>query len=166
MDALLALLTEKFHESNWTDQEIGAAIGRQKLIIPLRKGIDPYGFIGKYQGIKGYGVTFGDVTKDIWNIIRKHEKTTKIYYKNLFSKLVQSNNELEYERLLGILENSEDTIPRKQLLEFAERSKHSNFILDNKNLLKGINNLLEKFEIDIISPVVEVADVTEDDLPF
>ncbi len=28
MDALAALLTTDFHDSNWTDQEVGFAIGR------------------------------------------------------------------------------------------------------------------------------------------
>ncbi|MGA2297947.1 MAG: toll/interleukin-1 receptor domain-containing protein [FCB group bacterium] len=50
-DALLALMTEKFHESKWTDQEIGVAIGRRIPIIAIRLGTDPYGFIGKYQAL-------------------------------------------------------------------------------------------------------------------
>ena len=52
MDLLVALLTDKFNESNWTDQEIGVAIGRQVPIIPVRIGQDPYGFIGKYQAMQ------------------------------------------------------------------------------------------------------------------
>ena len=52
MDLLIALLTEKFSDSNWTDQEIGVAIGRKVPIVPIRMGKDPYGFIGKYQAIQ------------------------------------------------------------------------------------------------------------------
>ena len=52
MDLFVALLTDKFNESNWTDQEIGVAIGRQVPVIPVRIGQDPYGFIGKYQAIQ------------------------------------------------------------------------------------------------------------------
>lgn len=51
MDILIALLTEQFSDSNWTDQEIGVAIGREKPIIPVRIGKDPYGLIGRYQAI-------------------------------------------------------------------------------------------------------------------
>ena len=51
MDVLIALMTEDFSDSNWTDQEIGVAIGRNVLILPIRMGADPYGFIGKYQAI-------------------------------------------------------------------------------------------------------------------
>lgn len=53
MHALAALLTLGFHESNWTDQEMGWALGRGVLVLPVRVGIDPYGFAGKYQGISG-----------------------------------------------------------------------------------------------------------------
>ncbi len=34
-DALAALLTPEFHESKWTDQEIGFALGRGTLVIPI-----------------------------------------------------------------------------------------------------------------------------------
>lgn len=53
MDLLIALLSDNFSYSNWTDQEVGAAIGRQVPIIPVRMGRDPYGFMDKYQAIRG-----------------------------------------------------------------------------------------------------------------
>ena len=53
MHALVALIKPNFHGSNWTDQEIGWALGREVPVIPVRLGIDPYGFAGKYQGIPG-----------------------------------------------------------------------------------------------------------------
>ena len=65
MDLLIALLTKEFSESNWTDQEIGAAIGRKKVIIPVRMGKDPYGFIGKYQAIQGSGKNAQQIGKEI-----------------------------------------------------------------------------------------------------
>ncbi len=51
MNFFIAIMTEKFHESSWTDQEIGIAIGRECPIVSLRLGCDPYGFIGKYQAL-------------------------------------------------------------------------------------------------------------------
>ena len=51
MDLLVALLTPEFSGSNWTDQEIGIAIGRSVPVVPVRLGKDPYGFFGKYQAI-------------------------------------------------------------------------------------------------------------------
>lgn len=51
MDALAALLTPGFHESFWTDHEVGFAFARRVPIIPVRLGIDPYGFMGKSQAL-------------------------------------------------------------------------------------------------------------------
>lgn len=59
-DVLVAYLTREFHESNWTDQEVGWAMGRGALVVPLNVGLTPYGFIGRYQAAhasrgRGYG---------------------------------------------------------------------------------------------------------------
>ncbi len=53
MDAMVALLTPDFHESKWTDQEIGFALGRGLPVVAVCLGQDPYGFIGKLQGLQG-----------------------------------------------------------------------------------------------------------------
>ena len=53
MHALVAFITPEFHASPWTDQEIGWAFGRGILVVPVRLGVDPYGFAGKYQGVPG-----------------------------------------------------------------------------------------------------------------
>jgi len=50
-DALLALLTPEFVESRWCDQEVGFAVARRLLIVPVKIGVDPHGFISQYQAI-------------------------------------------------------------------------------------------------------------------
>ncbi len=51
MQGFVALLTEDFKNSNWTDQEVGFAVAKQVPILAARLGQDPYGFIGKFQGL-------------------------------------------------------------------------------------------------------------------
>jgi nucleoside 2-deoxyribosyltransferase len=46
-DALAALLRDGFRASTWTDQEVGFAIGRGILVVPIRMGLDPYGFMAR-----------------------------------------------------------------------------------------------------------------------
>jgi len=55
MDGMIVILHPGFQESKWTDQEVGVAIGRMVPIIPIKVGLDPYGFIGKYQALKANG---------------------------------------------------------------------------------------------------------------
>ncbi len=75
MDLLIALMTEDFHDSNWTDQEIGVAVGRHIPIIPIKIGKDPYGFIGKYQALSGMWTDIPKMAKDIFGIIVKQSST-------------------------------------------------------------------------------------------
>ncbi len=76
MDVLVALMTEGFQESNWTDQEIGFALGRKKQVIAVRMGTDPYGFIGRYQAVTA---TWDNATVNIVKALMKHEKMVEVY---------------------------------------------------------------------------------------
>lgn len=71
MDGFAALLTENFHDSNWTDQEIGFAYGRGVPIVAVRLGRDPYGFVGKYQGLPG---TWETAAQRIVPVLLMHER--------------------------------------------------------------------------------------------
>ncbi len=76
MDVLVALMTEGFQNSNWTDQEIGFALGRKKQVIAVRMGTDPYGFIGRYQAVTA---TWDNATVNIVKTLMKHEKMIDAY---------------------------------------------------------------------------------------
>jgi hypothetical protein len=68
-DALTAWLTPDFPASRWTGQEVGFVVARSVLIVPVRVGMDPYGFIGKYQGLQGSGKAADVVADEIVDII-------------------------------------------------------------------------------------------------
>lgn len=78
-DALCALLTPTFHESRWTDQEVGVAVGRGLLVLPIRAGLDPYGFIGKFQALNGAGKKAAELASEIADILAKHPLTREKY---------------------------------------------------------------------------------------
>lgn len=80
MDILVALMTDGFQDSNWTDQEIGFAMGRKKRIISVRMGTDPYGFIGKYQGVAS---NWEDAPLKIMEILMSEEKMVDAYIEKL-----------------------------------------------------------------------------------
>jgi hypothetical protein len=74
-EALLAWLTEDFHQSLWTDQEVGFCVHRSVLVIPVRRGLDPYGFIGKYQGVAGSGKDLLAIAEEVRLLLATHELT-------------------------------------------------------------------------------------------
>lgn len=75
-DALVALMTDKFHDSDWTDQEIGCAFGRGIPIVSVRLGKDPYGFIGKFQALSS---TWENLPSKLPEILIKYEKMKYSY---------------------------------------------------------------------------------------
>ena len=87
MDGLVALLTSEFRNSQWTDQEIGFALGRGVPVISVRLGMDPYGFIGKYQAILGGNKTPNALADEIARTFFKNsglgDKRIDLYLKRL-----------------------------------------------------------------------------------
>jgi hypothetical protein len=50
-DALVAFVTSDFRESAWCDQEVGWALGRGLVTIPVNLSADPHGFAGAIQAV-------------------------------------------------------------------------------------------------------------------
>ena len=80
MDGFVALLTQNFHDSDWTDQEVGFAIARGVPIIAVRLGKDPYGFIGKFQGLRSTWLT---AAEDIVKVLIKNDRMFNSYIQAL-----------------------------------------------------------------------------------
>jgi len=80
MDGLVALMTDQFHDSQWTDQEIGYAFARDVPIIAVRLGRDPYGFIGKFQALS---TTWDEAPKKIRELLCVHPAFFPAYLRAL-----------------------------------------------------------------------------------
>jgi hypothetical protein len=80
MDGCVALMTQDFHESDWTDQEVGFAFARGVPIIAVRLGRDPYGFIGKFQGLSS---AWSTAAVDIVNVLIKNDRVFRAYIQAL-----------------------------------------------------------------------------------
>ena len=83
MDALAALVTPRFTESHWCDQEVGWAFGRGISVIPVRLGSDPTGFAGKYQAISGSLEYPQFLARSIFDALRSKPETQQIIYRSL-----------------------------------------------------------------------------------
>lgn len=73
--ALVAMLHPGFHDSKWTDQELGYAMGRGIPVFSIRLGADPYGFIGRYQGFNGTGKAAWALANELGAAYRKNKET-------------------------------------------------------------------------------------------
>lgn len=143
MDALVALLTPDFPNSEWCDQEVGIAIGKNKLLIPIRLGIDPYGFMGKYQGLAGHGMSPGDLAKEILLILLYNPATKKKISEAVVARLVQSRSFIETKSNMALLEGF-DMISEQQARQIAEGLNVNDQIYNAFGIERRIKALLKK----------------------
>ena len=80
MDGFVALMTANFHESDWTDQEVGFAFARGVPIIAVQLGKNPYGFIGKFQALSS---TWPMAAEQIVKILIKNDRMFSAYINEL-----------------------------------------------------------------------------------
>ena len=143
-DALLAIMTKGFHESNWTDQEIGYVIGREKLIIPIKMGEDLYGFIGKYQAIQ-----FNDDTdkfcNELFEILLKNKKSNKMMANSIVHKFENSDSYARAKSNIELLEriNYWDQNIKNRLLNSIENNSQ---IKDSYGVTPRVKKLIKNFE--------------------
>jgi hypothetical protein len=142
-DALLALMTPEFHESNWTDQEIGIALGRDLLIIPTRLGRDPYGFIGKFQAIIHKRSDL--IAEDLFISLLKNKKTNKKLAYALMTKFENSNTYAAAKLNIGLVKKIEYW--DEKLIERLRKSPDNNSqIRESFGVTGSIAYLLENIE--------------------
>jgi hypothetical protein len=106
-DALVALLHEKFHASNWTDQEIGFAMGHGIPVFSVRFGQDPYGFIGRFQAFNGNGKSPLELASELFDAFRKNKQTQRRISGVLIGLFEESGSFAEAKTRIGYLEELE-----------------------------------------------------------
>jgi hypothetical protein len=155
-----------FKESNWTDQEVGVAVGRGVLVIPIRKELDPYGFIGKYQGFQSLGKNIDQVAEGVFSIISKNPKTRNRIISCLVDLLLLSNNKIEALERVKALKKISD-LPKERVLQMKSRFTENENLKDNE-VIKSFNELTKEYNIEGISikDFEKVLEIEDDELPF
>lgn len=165
MDALAAILMPGFQESKWCDQEVGVAVGRDILIIPIRKGLDPYGFIGKYQGIQAQGKKIGEVAEAIFETLVKSPKTKNKILIALSGSISNAITEEEAIDKVAIFK-SLDNIPSDILENLKQQVADNKRLTDSKEFLASFNSMLSKFSIQKLIVGNIKQEEEWDDIPF
>jgi len=113
-ELFIAILSENFHQADYTDQEVGIAHGLGKIILPL--SVDktmPYGFLTKFQAKKISPEIDGDEVSKIFAEYVPKASKTRVEDRLIYS-LINSNSFSEasyYAKILSkYTEFSEDQI--------------------------------------------------------
>jgi hypothetical protein len=143
-DALVALMVKGFHKSKWTDQEIGLVLGRDLLIIPVRMGEDPYGFIGKFQAISYTDIP--TLAETIFNSLNKNKKTNKKLADSLMYKFENSDSFADAKYNIELIEKLEYW--DKKLIRRLKNAKENNSQISHSfgvpERIKSLINRIEK----------------------
>lgn len=143
MDALLVLLSPGFNESKWTDQEVGVAVGRRIPVIPVRIGIDPYGFIGKYQAIQGLSRDVPDVCDEIVTLLLKKPVIESKITEALVKKLARSGSWADAKKNMDYLERCQHLRP--EMVKLLQKAIGENSqVRDSWRVPDRINALIKR----------------------
>lgn len=163
MDCMSAMLYDGFHQSNWCDQEVGIALGRNITVLPLLPDSDPYGFLGEYQGIKIKGMYPEALAKEIFKILCDNTNTRSKYLTCLTNLLLSSSSKNDALKWLSLIEE----ISNLDIDFWKNIQSHVN---DNRVLLKTevLDRLNKHFEFYNIPKIVKYVATTTNanDLPF
>jgi hypothetical protein len=166
MDALVAVLMPGFKESNWTDQEVGVAVGRGVPVIPIMKGLNPYGFIAKYQGFDVGNRTVGEVARSVFEILLGNERTSNKMWTAFVDGLLLAGVNDDVDERLEILESLTDW--SRPHLERLREGAAENSLLTTEPYKGRMNAFLRARNMPPISikTATELRWDGDDDLPF
>lgn len=160
--SLCAIITQDFIKSYWCDQEVGFALGRGLLCIPIKKGADPYGLLGEFQAILSKGKDSKAVAKDIFEILCMNQEQ---YYLNCLTELfLNSKTQDDAEHWIDLLSSIEN-LSVDVAISINNRYK-DNSNLFKKKVLQKANTLFAKQKLpQIYNPSFD-NQIDVDDLPF
>ena len=165
MDALAAILMPGFRESDWTEQEVGVAIGRGCVVVPVMRGLLPYGLIGKIQGVQAGGKTVAQVARGIFDALLSSEQTRSKLLFSLIDSACRSADLNDVRSKLEIIESL--TISEALANSLRSTASQSRLILETPALRESVNRILA---VHNLAPVAEDGGTVpldgDDDLPF
>lgn len=165
MEALVVILTPGFKESSWTDQEVGVAMGRDVLIIPIRRGLNPYGFIAKYQGLQGEGKTVVQVANSVFQILANHPRTKPRIAEALVEQMLISTDANEANNKLRLFRRIE-TLPEQYLEKLRDNSSRNEILAKSEDFRALLNDMLEERGLPELTVEKPSEDLRDDDIPF
>lgn len=172
MDVMLVYLTDDFHDSNWTNQEVGFALGSDKPLVMLKLGKkDPEGFIGHIQALKGDIDNPSGFASNLAKILADATRSKDRVQTAIVSTFANSPDWSETTRRFNQMKAVVQKLSEKELQIIVDAFRvndqlfNAEFLINKKNRLVGFLNETtgKEFSINGIR-VVEV--VPDDEIPF
>mgnify|MGYP000379038390 CR=1 FL=1 len=93
MDFFISLHVEGFSNSFWCQQEVGFAVAKGVLIIPIKfSEEDPVGFISKFQAMYRGGKTAEIIGEEILDKLKNDRRTSDIFIEKIKSPIFEDSD--------------------------------------------------------------------------
>jgi hypothetical protein len=176
MEIMLALVTSDFHDSVWTNQEVGYALGSAIPIIALKlESQDPAGFIGERQALKANVDEPESAAADLYQIIAEKLGQRARLQTALVSAFATapdfSQAKIRFQRLERLITRLTDKELAQLIAGFETNPQLHNAIYLNNEYNRLVHFLekvtAQKFNIKgkTISKTSPVANI-DDEIPF
>jgi len=165
MDALVAILSTDFNASKWTDQEVGVAVARDVLMIPIDRGLAPYGFLEKYQALPSRGLVAKDVAAEIFRTISTSPRTRGRMIESLTRTIATGADvratRFRLEHLAGI-----HGVGVEDWERIRENIAGNVALRNSRELIDYLNIILAAHSLRIIEPGSAKTSSDDDEIPF
>ena len=177
MEVMLALITDDFHDSTWTNQEVGFALGRGISVINLRLGNqDPLGFIGKKQAIRGDLNKPETYCDEIFRTIAKRLPDKRIKTAAI-TGLINARDFEEAKHRFKIIEKFDRLEPDEvqRLIEGFRSSQQlywCHYLGRDGNFVRFLERITDKKyrftgqSVEEVKPDLSPGDLPDDEIPF
>jgi len=177
-DIFMPIITEKFKQSAWTDQESGIALIKDKFIVPIAiDGYTPYGFLNKFQAFKHNSKLPISASKIVEAIIQAKPRFASPLLDSLIKSFAISHSYddagLKSSPFLKFT-----IMTKEQVNEIFRASVKNDQIFDSRSARSNIKALFLKYRYlmneDLVEEVVKIFNLEDEkqkvnkveDLPF
>ncbi len=166
MDAMVTILSGDFGASKWCDQEVGFAVCRDVLIVPLNKGVQPYGFIEKYQAYPATGRPVGQVAQTVFETLAANRRTREILADSLVRLIpIISQADLSIFRLHQL--NAIGGLEKHHWEKLRNSVQAQSALSDVTQLVAILNPMLASKGVEPVTPAGEKqGSALDDKIPF
>ncbi len=131
MEVMLAFVTDNFHKSTWTNQEVGFALGKGIPVIALKlEKQDPSGFIAAKQALKGRLDSLEASVEPLYELISEKLGQKKRLRQNLISAFVATPDwreaTIRFQRLNKFVDELTDTEFQQVKIGFEQNDQLHN----------------------------------------
>ena len=144
-DALVALLHTGFERSNWCDQEVGYALGRNVPVIPVSFDLQPYGFFGALQSLNVTALEKGARSAEIVRLLLRDPRTGRSLADHMVDALSRAGHWDDSNAIAAVLASDSPVFTGEHLRLLREAQVSSVEVGQASDVEPALQQLVSKF---------------------